>query len=435
MSTTQPDFSIPNARLCALGALVHALDKGKPMDAAWAADRHFHSLSPSDRAFTQLLAKITLRRLGQIDALLAQFLERPLGAKTSRIMHTLRLGVAQLIWLETPPHAAVHSAVEMTKQIRMEKFGGLVNAVLKRVSREGKAITDAQDAAKLNTPDWLWESWIKAYGADTARRIARAHLKEPPLDITVKSNPAQWAETLAGTLLDAGSVRLREARNLTQLAGFAEGQWWVQDVAASLPAKLLGSVRGKRVTDLCAAPGGKTAQLAAAGAQVTAVELSKERTALLKTNIHRLKLDAEYVTADALKWSPSTPPDAILLDAPCSATGTLRRHPDVAWHRSPEEITRLIDTQAKLLRHALNMLTGGGIMVYSTCSLQPEEGEHQIDALLKERNDVTLIPVEPAVLGGLSECITPRGEVRTLPCHLESQGGMDGFYAVILKKK
>lgn len=430
----------PSARLSALGALVHALDKNKPLDAAWAQDRHFTSLSPSDRAFAQLLAKTALRRKGQIDAILKEFIERPLSSGASRIMHTLRLGVAQLIWLETPPHAAVHSAVEMTKQLKMEKYSGLVNAVLKKVSMQGKAIADKQDAAKLNTPEWLWKSWEKAYGPEITRKIAEIHLTEPPLDITVKTDPDFWAEQLGGVVLPlssnfGGSVRLRETRNITQLKGFAEGYWWVQDLAATIPARLLGNVHDKRVIDLCAAPGGKTAQLAAGGAKVQAVDMSKERITMLKTNVHRLKLQADYVTTDASKWLPAFAPDAILLDAPCSATGTLRRHPDVAWHKKPEDITRLTETQHKLLHHALGILKPGGTLIYATCSLQPEEGERQIAQLLEEHKEVSLQPINAAELGLPPECVTPKGEIRTLPCHLSELGGMDGFYAAKLMKK
>lgn len=425
----------PSARLSALGALVHSLDKHKPLDAAWAQDRYFNSLSPSDRAFAQMLAKTALRRLGQIDAILADFLERPLAPSASRIMHTLRLGVAQLVWLETPPHAAVHSAVEMTKQLKMEKFSGLVNAVLKKVAQGGRAVADAQDAAKINTPEWLWQSWEKAYGAETTRKIAETHLLEPPLDLSVKSDPAFWAQELGGVVLPMGSVRLRETRNITQLKGFSEGSWWVQDMAATIPAQLLGDVHNKRVIDLCAAPGGKTAQLAAGGAKVSAVDKSKERIAMLKTNVHRLKLQAEYVTTDASKWLPAFAPDAILLDAPCSATGTLRRHPDVAWHRKPEDIARLVETQAQLLNHALGILKPGGMLVYAVCSLQPEEGERQISQLLKDRKDVSLSPIKAAELGLPPECVTAKGEIRTLPCHLAELGGMDGFYAARIMKK
>ena len=435
MNETQPANIASSARLSALAALVHTLDKQKPLDSAWPQDRYFQMLNPSDRAFAQLLVKTTLRRLGQIDALLASFLERPLEAHASRIMHVLRLGVTQLIWLDTPPHAAVHSAVEMTKQVKMEKYSGLVNAILKRIAKEGAAMIEKQDAAKLNLPPYLWDRLVAAYGEAQTREITAMHLREPPLDITVKSDPEHWAKELGGVALPLGSVRLTHARNITQMPGFAEGKWWVQDMAAAIPALLLGNVHDKRVIDLCAAPGGKTAQLASAGAQVSAVDVSKDRIAMLKTNVHRLQLHAEYITTDASKWLPNFAPDAILLDAPCSATGTLRRHPDVAWLRKPEDIERLKATQARLLRHAVEMLHSGGVMVYAVCSLLPEEGEEQITALLAERKDIALKPVNPAQLGGLAECVTARGEVRTLPFHLKDRDGMDGFYAAVLVKK
>ncbi len=430
-----PSETSPNARLSAVAALVHTIDKGKPLDSAWAADRHFSSMSPSDKAFTQLLVKTVLRRLGQIDEVISKFLEHPLSSKTSRITHILRLGIAQLVWLETPPHAAVHSGVEMTKQLKMEKFSGLVNAVLKRVIKESKEIIEKQDAALLNTPKWLWDSWVNAYGLENTKKIAEMHMKDPPLDITVKSDPAFWATELGGVVLPVGSVRLHDAKNITHLKGFSEGGWWVQDMAATIPALLLGDVRDKRVIDLCAAPGGKTAQLASAGAKVSAVDRSKERITMLKTNVHRLKLQAEYITTDASKWLPSFAPDAILLDAPCSATGTLRRHPDVAIHKLPEDIARLAETQHNLLNHALNILKPGGKLVYSVCSLQPQEGEEQITRILAERKDIELEPVTPTLIGGMQECITRRGEVRTLPFYLSESGGMDGFFAAIILKK
>lgn len=431
--SVQPSTS--NARLCAISALVLTIDKKQPLDGGWAQDRYFQSLSPSDRAFAQLLVKTTLRRLGQIDRLLAQFLEHPLSSKHIRVMHALRLGVTQLIWLETPPHAAVHSAVEMTKQLKLEKYSGLVNAVLKRVAKDGHAIIEAHDAAIVNTPSWLWKIWEKTYGEKTARAICETHLGEPPLDITVKTHPEQWAKELGGVVLPTRSIRLREAKNITHLKGFEDGSWWVQDIAASLPAQLLGDIKGQHVIDFCAAPGGKTAQLVAAGAHVTAVDVSKERISLLKTNLRRLHLEADCIVSDALKWSPKFTPDAILLDAPCSATGTLRRHPDVSWNKSPEDIARLTITQKKLLHHAMEMLKPGGTLVYSVCSLQPEEGEKQIAAFLKDRKDCVLVPVTAEQIGGMKECLTKKGELRTLPCYLAEQGGMDGFYAAVLKKK
>ncbi len=422
----------PSARISALSALAHCLDKRGPLDAAWAEDRYFAALSPPDRGFAQLIAKTVLRRIGQIDDILKRFIERPLDNRSARIMHILRMGTAQLIWLETPPHAAVNESVEMTKQVQMQGYSGLVNAVLKKVVAEGRAIADAQDAAKLNTPPWLWESWVKAYGEETTRNIAGQHLHEPPLDMTVKENPDHWAKELGGALLPTGSVRLTEARAVTQLPGFPEGAWWVQDTAASIPARLLGDIKGKRVIDICAAPGGKTAQLAVAGAKVTAVDVSKGRVAILKTNMHRLGLEVDYVASDALKWSPDFTPDAILLDAPCSATGTLRRHPDVAWNRQPDDVKRLCATQNKLLRHALNMLKPGGQLVYAVCSLQSEEGEGQITNLLAKRNDAVL---EKINIPALADYTTARGEIRTLPCYMADSGGMDGFYAALLTKK
>lgn len=424
-----------NSRLSAVIALVHILDKSKPLDTAWADNRHFLALSPSDKAFTQLLVKTILRRKGQIDNLISQLLDHPLTNKTSRITHILRLGIAQLIWLETPAHAAVHSSVEITKQIKMAKFSGLINAVLKRVVKEGRKIIDQQDAAILNTPDWLWQSWEKTYGKEAARKIAETNMKEPPLDITVKSDPELWAEQLGGIVLKNCSVRLQSAKNITHLKGFSDGEWWVQDAAASIPARLFGDVNGKHIIDLCAAPGGKTAQLLSAGAKVLAVDRSKERISILKTNMHRLKLRADYVVADATELSPNFVPNAILLDAPCSATGTLRRHPDVAWHRKPEDIARLTETQYKLLNHALDILKPDSTLVYSVCSLQPEEGELQISRILSERSDVTLVAIDPEIVGGLKEYMTERGEVRTLPFYLSELGGMDGFFAATLVKK
>ena len=241
-------MSASDTRLCALAALLHTLDKHKPLDSFWPQDRYFQGLNPSDRAFAQLLVKTVLRRLGQIDSVLGHFMEKPVDMP--RIQHTLRLGAAQLLFLGTPPHAAVHSSVELAKQLKLERLSGLVNAVLKKVAQEGAALIETPDAAAINTPPWLYASWLRAYGKEAAQAIAAAHLSDPSLDLTVKSNPAEWADKLGGMLLPNGTVRLSQARGITQLAGFAEGEWWVQDAAASLPALLLGNVKGKHVIDL-----------------------------------------------------------------------------------------------------------------------------------------------------------------------------------------
>jgi 16S rRNA (cytosine967-C5)-methyltransferase len=310
----------------------------------------------------------------------------------------------------------------------------LANAVLRRVAREGRAIADAQDAARLNTPDWLWQSWAAAYGEATCRQIAEAHLSEAPLDITVKENVEAWAEKLGARVLPTGSLRRKAGGRVADLPGFKDGAWWVQDAASALPVKLLGDVKGKTVIDLCAAPGGKTAQLAAAGARVTAVDRSEKRLVRLRENLDRLGLTAELVCADATEWKPVEMADAALVDAPCSSTGAIRRHPDVARLKAPGDVIKLAGVQDRLLAAALDQVRPGGLIVYSSCSLQPEEGPDRIAALLDAGRPVTRVDVAPGDIGGLKEVISADGDLRCLPCHLGDLGGMDGFYAARLKR-
>jgi 16S rRNA (cytosine967-C5)-methyltransferase len=294
----------------------------------------------------------------------------------------------------------------------------------------------AQDAARLNTPDWLWQPWCAAYGEATAHAIAEAHLVEPPLDLSCRSDPAGWAEKLGATLLPGGTLRLAAGQgDVTRLPGYAEGAWWVQDAAAALPARLLGAVAGKQVIDLCAAPGGKTAQLAAAGAEVIAVERNAERLSRLQENLQRLQLGAATVAADAAEWHPPALADAVLLDAPCSSTGTLRRHPDIAYLKDSAQIAALTQAQDRLLAHAVAMLKPGGLLVYAVCSLQPEEGPQRIHALLSSDDRVERLALTPDDLPGLPEAVTSEGDLRSLPCHLADHGGMDGFYACRLRRR
>jgi len=387
-------------------------------------------LENRDRGFVRLLVATTLRRLGQIDALIAAMLDRP-GTLKPPVQDILRLGVAQLLFLGTPAHAAVNTTVALVgAEPQTLPYKKLANALMRRLGREGAALVAAQDAARLNTPDWLWTSWQAAYGAGAARAIAGAHLAEAPLDLTLKTpaDAALWAERLEAELLSTGSLRRAAGGAVPELAGFAEGGWWVQDAAAALPAPLLGPVAGLRVFDLCAAPGGKTAQLAAAGARVTAVDRAAPRLERLAANLARLGLAAETVVADAALWRPDTPADAILLDAPCSATGTIRRHPDIPHLKGEADVAKLAALQQRLLGHAVSLLRPGGTLVYTVCSLQPEEGERQIAALLGGGAPVVRRPVTAAEIGGLENALTVDGDVRTLPCHLAERGGMDGFF-------
>jgi 16S rRNA (cytosine967-C5)-methyltransferase len=421
-----------DSRRIALDVLVACLDKGQPFDDALARHPGFPALDPRDRAFVRLLLATTLRRLGEIDTVLAAMIERPLEGANAIGRQILRLGAAQLLFLGTPPHAAVDTSVALA-QSRLPHLKGLTNAVLRRVAREGVAMLGDRDPARLNTPDWLWESWTSSYGEETTRAIAAAHLIEAPLDLTPRADADFWAGQLDAEKLPTGTLRRSTGGNVTELPGFAEGAWWVQDAAATLPVRLLGDVAGQRVADLCAAPGGKTLQLCAAGALVTAVDISARRIGRLNDNLARAGMTAELVTADAGKWTPTEKFDAILLDAPCSGTGTLRRHPDIAWLKDGEDVSRLTLTQDRLLVHALDLLKPGGTLVYAVCSLEEDEGPARIDALLARSSQVTLVPVQPAELPGLAEAISPNGDIRTLPSMWPERGGLDGFYVARLR--
>lgn len=424
----------PTARAIALDILGQVLDRRRPLDELLESHAALALLEARDRAFARLLIATTLRRLGQIDALIKHCVPRPLPAKAAATRHLLRLGIAQLLFLGVPAHAAVGETVSLAGTIDHGGFKSLANAVLRRLAVEGESVFADQDAARLNTPDWLWQSWRGAYGEETCHAIAEAHLVEPPLDISVKSEPALWAERLGAVLLPTGGVRKPSGGDVRALPGFEEGAWWVQDAAAALPVHLLGDVSGKRVIDLCAAPGGKTAQLAAAGGIVTALDRASGRLRRMRENLARLGLDATLVSADAALWHPAAPVDLVLLDAPCTATGTIRRHPDVARLKQPQDVARMATEQDRLLRSAAAMVRPGGLLVYSTCSLEPEEGPLRISSFLEVSPGFRRRPVSAGEVGGLSELVTKEGDLRTLPCHLKVQGGLDGFYACRLER-
>jgi 16S rRNA (cytosine967-C5)-methyltransferase len=421
------------SRRAALELLVACLDKGQPLDEALSRHNGFPVLDPRDRAFVRLLLATTLRRLGEIDAVLGLLIERPLQGANALGHQILRLGAAQLLFLGTPAHAAVDTSVRLMESTNQTHLKGLANAVLRRVGREGAALLGDRDPARLNTPQWLWESWTESYGEATTRAIAAAHLIEAPLDLTTRADTEFWAGRLDAEILPTGTLRRPAGGAIADLPGFAEGAWWVQDAAAALPARLLGDIKAKRLADLCAAPGGKTLQLCAAGAHVTAVDISERRMIRLGENLARAGLSADLVTADASKWMPTEKFDAILLDAPCSGTGTLRRHPDIAWLKDEEDVSRLTLTQDRLLVHALELLTPGGTLVYAVCSLQEDEGLARVESLMTREKRLHRAPVQAAELAGLAEAITPAGDVRTLPSMWAERGGVDGFYVARLR--
>jgi 16S rRNA (cytosine967-C5)-methyltransferase len=432
------------ARRFAATVLESVLTRGRPLDEQLDdlhRDATFTALEERDRALVRRLCATVLRRLGTLRTLITPMLQTGLPKDAARADSALLLGAAQILWLKVPNHAAVDLSVRLVQQDRrLERYAGLVNAVLRRIIRESAAQLAAGASTAADTPAWLLARWTAQYGAEAAHAIAAMHAQEPPLDLSVKADPALWAERLQGIVLPTGTVRMAHHGPVTALSGYDDGAWWVQDAAAALPARLFGDVQGQAIADLCAAPGGKTAQLAQAGARVTAIDRVPARVARLRDNLARLKLTAEVIEADALTWTQKSGPfDGVLLDAPCSSTGTIRRHPDIAWLKKKADITALATLQGDLLRHAVALLRSGGTLIYCVCSLEREEGEDIVAAALVEDPRLTRHPVLAQEIGGLAECITDAGDVRTLPFHLAggdaASSGLDGFYIARLTKR
>ena len=428
------------ARVAAARAVAEALTLSRPLDERLGADpaQQRGGLDARDRGLARSIATVALRRLGTICKALAHRLEKGMPKRGGALEWTLIVATAQLLFLDTPDHAAVDLAVRATRaDPASAPFAALANAVLRAIARDREAILADSDPLDDDTPAWLAQRWRSTYGESIARAIALANRSEPTLDLSVKSDASGWAERLQGIVLPTGSVRLDTHAPVTELEGYADGEWWVQDAAAALPARLLRPRPGMRVVDLCAAPGGKAAELAAAGADLTTVDRSAERLKLLAANFKRLGLNSEIVVADALAVDLA-PFDGVLLDAPCLATGTIRRHPDVAWIKRQGDLAPLVKLQAELLDHAIALTRPGGAIVYCVCSLEPEEGEAQIAAVLRRNPDVRPLVVAPEEIGGLVECLTPSGDLRTLPCHLwgdnPRRSGLDGFFAARLVK-
>ena len=399
------------AREAALKMLDAILRRGQTMDNA---AQHAKSLPPADAALASAIVGETLRRLPDIDALIDSATRLPL-ADDAKARMVLRLALAQKIGLNTPDHALVATALPLVE-------GGprkLVHGVLGTLLRKGIAPIDLP---RLPAP--VFERWSRAWGPQVAAAARRAIVSRPALDLSF----ARDEDYPLGTALAPRHRRLDDSSAVARLPGFDAGGWWVQDLAASLPARMVPA-GARRVLDACAAPGGKTMQLAAAGHEVTALDRSESRLSRLADNLARTGLKAETVVGDVRDWSPGAPYDAVLLDAPCSATGTFRRHPEVLYRARPEIIAQMAAFQTELLLAAAEWVRPGGSLVYAVCSLEPEEGEAQIDAFLAERPDYRIAPAEQIVAGVAPD---PRGRLRILPGMIEDQGGLDGFFAVHL---
>jgi 16S rRNA (cytosine967-C5)-methyltransferase len=426
------------ARRVAAELLEAVLVRGRPLDEQLEgreARRGLAGLPERDRALVRRIVATVLRRLGTLRRLIGDRLSRGLPAEAPRVETALLIGAAQILFLDVPDHAAVDLSVRLVQADRRDaRYAGLVNAMLRRIARERYAVA-ALEPLDLDTPEWLLARWAQTFGTETAHAIALANRAEPPLDLTVKADPEHWAATLGGTVTATGTVRLTASGPVAALPGYDEGAWWVQDAAAALPARLFGDVSGRTVADLCAAPGGKTAQLALAGAAVTAIDRAESRMARFAENLGRLGLSATAVVAAAEEWQGG-PFDAVLVDAPCTATGTIRRHPDIPWRKAPADIVALAALQRRLLDNAITLARPGGTIVFCTCSLEPEEGEDIIRAALKEDPRIARKPLAVGEFPGLDGLISADGDLRTLPCqwpHPDPRlAGLDGFYAARL---
>lgn len=409
-------------RQSAVRILMRVLNEGKTVPMAISDEKDFDSYDDSDRNFVRLLILTTLRHLGQIDGVLEKLLKRPLPKKQQTVRQILRLGIAQGIFLKTPAYAVVNTSVSLTKKFHFDGLSAFVNAVLRGLFRLKNPLSGLENPM-LNLPDWLYHSWQEAYGDEKAQHMAKAIMDEPPLDLSVPDHPEKWARQWNGVVLPTGSVRV-SASGPEALEGFRNSGCWVQNAAASVPAQLFTDIRDKQVADLCAAPGGKTAQLACFGAKVVAFDVSEKRAERLKENMSRLGLNVRVQVANILDMTDADIFDAVLLDAPCSATGTIARHPEIKYHLMPQDTDRLSGIQKELLLKAIQLVKKGGEIVFSTCSLQPEEG----DMVVKQVLD--LVEVIKPRDERWQPFLTPFGSLRILP-----QNGFDGFYACLMRKK
>lgn len=428
------------ARLVATHLLSNVIEKRSSLDGMTdetGGQPAYRALSSRDRALVRAMVKAALRHRIALETLIDKAMHKPLTGDGRAVHHHLHIALAQILFLDVPDSAAVDLAVTAIQNDRkLSRFGKLTNAILRNIQRMDATKRQHILDTAIEAPEWFWARLRQDYGVD-AEIILAANQTPPALDITVKSDPALWAEKLGGTALYNNTIRIADYEGaLTTLEGFEDGAWWVQDVAAALPATLFtGDITGKRIADLCAAPGGKTAQLAAQGADVTAVELNKNRIKRLEQNLARLHLNAELIQGDLRKHKPEMLFDAVLLDAPCSSTGTMRRHPDILWTKTEADIEKLASVQKEMLLAAMHWVKPGGEIIFSNCSLDKAEGETMVAALLAETDALTLIPIADI---GLDNAITAEGTLRLTPLHFAHDNarmaGADGFFAAKFRR-
>jgi 16S rRNA (cytosine967-C5)-methyltransferase len=446
VSGRAPAPSVPGleARKAAAKLLAAIVDRKTPLDGLTDAEHGnpaYLALELRDRALVRAILATSLRFRNTIDSLISSRLDRPIPPNALSLGHILHVAAAQMLFLDVPDSAAVDLAVEHAKSDpRTARFAGMVNAVLREIGRRKERALPAVLEKTVDAPDWFAAMLRETYGDERAAAILAIHRTEAPTDFTVKAEPQRWADAFGGFVLPGGTVRVPKLdRAVPDLPGYWEGEWWVQDFAAALPARLLGDISEKRVLDLCAAPGGKTAQLALAGAKVTAVEKSRSRLKRLEGNLARLGLAADTVEADVFDYAPAEQFDAVLLDAPCSSTGTVRRHPDVPWTKSPEDVAKLAALQARMLDRASGFVKPGGVLVFSNCSLDPSEGEEVARTFLAGQPQFSVESADAAALGIPAAMIDGRGFLRTTPADLPDadliRAGCDGFFAAKLRRQ
>ncbi|VAX07487.1 16S rRNA (cytosine(967)-C(5))-methyltransferase [hydrothermal vent metagenome] len=401
----------------------------------------YRALITKDRAMVRAILTTCLRNRGAILTVMKKVMDRPEPKRARDLTHNLHVAAAQILFMELPDSAAVNLAVAAIAANRnTQRFKGFANAVLRRIGREKEELLKNTVPTAPVMPQWLQRQVRTDFGRENLEAMEAMILLEPYLDISLNGahSSENWETKLEATKLVTGSLRLTTDTPVHKLEGYKRGAWWVQNAAAAIPAKLLGDVSGLEVADLCAAPGGKSAQLASNGANVTMVDNSETRLARLVENFERLELEGNVVCANLLDWKPAKQFDCVLLDAPCSSTGTLRRHPDVMWSKSPEEVKKLAKLQRQMLKKAIELTRPGGRIIFATCSLAKAEGEDVFSQMLKDNKQVKALPVLPQELGGLSGIINGQGAVRCLPNHMaldpKRLGGLDGFFAGRLER-